>query len=179
MSAHDAVNDLVARLGGELGFDVARDVACARGMVDVVWMDARMPLAAVAAASIDLDAAPVLPVVAFVTRTACELGEESPESLRGRLEGTCANLRIIVLERDGRAGGLAPALQSIDQMRRQDDDLEVRSRIAAAFRGNPAERGRTIVMLQSEVVEWARHVREVKPRSYSAESLFHRIGVID
>ena len=39
--------------------------------------------------------------------------------------------------------------------------------------------GRTIVMLQSELVEWARRLREARPRSYSAETLFNRTGAID
>jgi hypothetical protein len=38
--------------------------------------------------------------------------------------------------------------------------------------------GRTIAMLQVEVVEWARKLREIHPRSYSAESLFNRTGRI-
>jgi len=74
---------------------------------------------------------------------------------------------------------LAPALQSVDQLRRQDDDSELRARIAPGLCADARAHGRTVVMLQSEVVEWARRVREVRPRSYSAESLFNRTGAID
>jgi hypothetical protein len=64
-------------------------------------------------------------------------------------------------------------------MHKQDDDFALRDRIADSLNTAPHTSGRTIIMLQSELSEWARHLREVKPRSYSAESLFKRTGVID
>jgi hypothetical protein len=174
-----ALNDLIARLGAELDFDVARHVEAARGAVDVVWFDSCLPLAAVGSESLDLREAPVLPVVAFVTRTAAALEASSHVEVTASLEHTCAPLRIIVIGRDSRSDALAPTLQSVDQLRRRDDEAALRSRIAASLRERVSVSGRTIVMLQGELVDWARRLREVKPRSYSAESLLSRTGPID
>jgi hypothetical protein len=173
-----ALNDLIARLGAELDFDVARHVEAARGIVDVIWFDSRLPLVAVGAESLDLREAPVLPLVAFATHTAA-LEECSLEDVAASLEHTCAPLRIVVIGRDSKSDALAPALQSIDQLRRRDEEAILRTRVAALLRERAAISGRTIVMLQCELVAWARRLREVRPRSYSAESLFNRTGAID
>lgn len=179
MTALPAVNDLLLRLGAELDFDVASDVASESGIVDVVWFDRSLPLAAIISEPFDLRDAPVLPIVAFIARTAAQL--ETPElaAIETTLEDTRAPLRILVVGRDSRPSALAPTLQSVDQLQRQDDDAVLRTRIAVSLRHETRAPGRTIVMLQSELVEWARKLREARPRSYSAETLFNRTGAID
>ena len=179
MTALPAVTDLLLRLGAELDFDAAKDVEGSDGRVDVVWFDRSLPLAAIPTQPLDVRDAPVLPVVAFVARTAGLLESADLAVLATQLEGICAPLRILVIARDSRHPALAPALQSIEQLRKQDDDAALRVRIAAAFRARTQVPGRTIVMLQPELIEWARRLREVRPRSYSAESLFNRTGAID
>lgn len=179
MTALPALNDMIARLGAELDFDVARDVVVAHGVVDVVWFDGCLPLAAVIAEPLDLREAPVLPVVAFVTRAASAFETSALAKITASLEDARAPLRIVVIGRDSRSDALAPALQSIDQLRKRDDEAALRTHIAASLREDAPTTGRTIVMLQGELVEWARRLREVRPRSYSAESLFNRTGAID
>lgn len=171
--------ELLVRLGSELDFDVARDVETGAGTVDVVWFDRSLPIAAVASESLDLREAPVLPVVAFVTGSAAAFEAADLTATIARLEATSAPLRILVIARDSRQSALAPALHSIEGLKKQDADVALRGRIAAALRADARAPGRTIAMLQSEVVEWARRVREIRPRSYSAESLFNRTGAID
>ena len=179
MTALPALIELLARLGAELDFDVARNVEGPDGPVDIVWLDRCLPLAAVAADPLDISEAPVLPVVAFAARTAAMLESENIAAITAAAEATAAPLRILVIARDSRVAALAPPLQSIEQMKRQDQDTSLRAHIAATLRERARPPGRTIVMLQSELVEWARHLREVRPRSYSAESLFNRTGAID
>jgi hypothetical protein len=179
MTALAPLLELLVRLGSELDFDVARDVATGSGRVDVVWFDRSLPIAAVAAESLDLAEAPVLPVVAFVAQIAAALESADLAATAARLDGTAAPLRILVIARDSRHSALAPALQSVEQMKKQDTDVALRERIAAMLRTNAPASGRTIAMLQNEVVEWARKLREIRPRSYSAESLFNRTGAID
>ena len=177
MTALAPVLELLVRLGSELDFDVARDVESARGTIDVVWFDRSLPIAAVAAESLDLRDAPVLPVVAFIAGTAAAFEAMDLAATTARLEDTSAPLRILVIARDSRQSALAPALQSIEGLKKQDADVALRGRLAAM--PGTGGRGRTIAMLQSEVVEWARRLREIRPRSYSAESLFNRTGAID
>jgi hypothetical protein len=179
MTALPALKDLIARLGDELDFDVARNVEVARGAVDIVWFDRSLPLAAVAVEPLDLRDAPVLPIVAFVALTATELEDPELAAVTARMEDTGAPLRILVIGRNARAGALAPAVQSLDQLRKRDEEAALRTHIATLLRADAQAPGRTIVMLQSELVEWARRLREVRPRSYSAESLFNRTGAID
>jgi hypothetical protein len=179
MTALPALIELLARLGAELDFDVAKHVEGPHGPVDVIWFDRSLPLAAIATETLDLREAPVLPVVAFATRTAAMLEAAEFATAVAGIDDTRAPLRILVIARDSRHGVLAPALQSVDQLRRQDDDSELRARIAPSLRADAQAHGRTIIMLQSEIVEWARRLREVRPRSYSAESLFNRTGAID
>ncbi len=121
-AALPALNELIARLGAELDFDVARNVEVARGAVDVVWFDRSLPLAAVAAEPLDLRDAPVLPVVAFVALTAPELEDSELAAVTARMEDTGAPLRILVIGRTSRPGALAPALQSVDQLRKREDE---------------------------------------------------------
>lgn len=179
MTALAPLLELLVRLGSELDFDVARDVESGKGAVDVVWFDRSLPIAAVASESLDLREAPVLPVVAFVTGSAAAFEAADLAATTARLEATSAPLRILVISRDSRQSALAPALHSIEGLKKQDADIAMRARIAAALRTDAYAPGRTIAMLQSEVVEWARRVREIRPRSYSAESLFNRTGAID
>jgi hypothetical protein len=179
MTALPALIELLARLGAELDFDVARHVEGPDGPVDVVWFDRSLPLAAVAAEPLDISEAPVLPVVAFAARTAALFETEDLDAIVAAIEGTAAPLRIVVIARESRLAALAPPLQSIEQMKKQDQDAALRAHICASLRERARTTGRTIVMLQSELVEWARHLREVRPRSYSAESLFNRTGAID
>lgn len=179
MTAQPALHDLLARLGAELDFDVARHVVVADGEVDAVWFCQRLPLAAVAAEPIDLATAPVLPLVAFVAMTATELEASEVHALTSRLEATGAPLRILVIGRNTKSGALAPAVQSIEQLQKREEEAALRTRVVATLRAGTPGAGRTIVMLQSELVEWARRLREVRPRSYSAESLFNRTGAID
>jgi hypothetical protein len=179
MTALPVLIDLIARLGRELDFDVARDVAGARGNLDVIWFDRSLPLAAIDAQPLDLGDAPVLPVVAFIARTAASLEAHDLACVTARLQATAAPLRVLVIGRDSRHAALAPTLQSVEQLRKQDDDADARARIAAWLRAEAHAPGRTIVMLQAELVEWARRLREVRPRSYSAETLFNRTGAID
>jgi len=180
MTAASTLMDLLVRLGTELDFDVARNAESLRGgAVDVVWLDRCLPLAAAGADALDLRHAPVVPVVAFDVRTAVALDEREVEASIVRLENTGAPLRVLAIARDSRHSALAPLLQSVEQMHRQDDDFALRDRIADSLNIGAHTSGRTIVMLQSELSEWARHVREVKPRSYSAESFYKRTGVID
>lgn len=179
MTAQPALHDLLARLGAELDFDVARHVAVAGGEVDAIWFCQRLPLAAVAADPLDLATAPVLPLVAFLAMTATELEDSGVDALTARLEATGAPLRILVIGRPAKSGSLAPAVQSIEQLQKREEEAALRARVAASLRTGTPLGGRTIVMLQSELVEWARHLREVRPRSYSAESLFNRTGAID
>jgi len=179
MTAVAPLLELLVRLGAELDFDVARDVESAGGPVDVVWFDRSLPIAAVAAESLDLRDAPVLPVVAFSAGTAATLEAADLGAMAARLEGTSARLRILVIARDSRQSALAPALQSVEGLRKQEADVALRARIADALRADARAPGRTIAMLQVEVVEWARRLREIRPRSYSAESLFNRTGAID
>lgn len=179
MTALPALIELLARLGAELDFDVAKAVEGPHGPVDVVWFDRSLPLAAVATGPLDLRDAPALPVVAFAARTAATLETSELAGVVAGIDDTRAPLRILVIARDSRHSALAPALQSVEQMHRQDDDFELRERIAPQLRTDASAHGRTIVMLQSEIIEWARRLREVRPRSYSAESLFNRTGAID
>ncbi|HJT97834.1 MAG TPA: hypothetical protein VJ696_05920 [Rhodanobacteraceae bacterium] len=179
MIALPALIELLARLGAELDFDVAKDVAGRRGRVDVVWFDRSLPIAAVASDPLDLSEAPVLPVVAFAARTSADFEGEGLDRVVGTIEDTGARLRIVVIGRDSRQASLAPLLQSVDQLYRDNDDAVLRERIAPLLGARLAMPGRTIVMLQSELVEWARRLREVRPRSYSAETLFNRTGAID
>jgi hypothetical protein len=179
MIASAPLLELLLRLGSELDFDVARDVESAGGILDVVWFDASLPIAAVAAESLDLRDAPVLPVVAFFTGTASTLEATELADTSAWLQNSGAPLRIIVIARDSRQAALAPALHSVEGLKKQDADIALRTRIAAALSADASGPGRTIAMLQSEVVEWARRVREIRPRSYSAESLFNRTGAID
>lgn len=178
MNASAPLLELLMRLGSELEFDVARDVTCRGGTVDVIWFDRKLPLAALCPESLDIRDAPVLPVVAFATGTAAALGTSDLAAMTASLEATAAPLRILVIARDGRQGTLAPTLQSIDTLKKQDADSALRTRLAAMLRERGDAPGRTIAMLQSEVVEWARKLREIHPRSYSAESLFNRTGRI-
>jgi hypothetical protein len=178
MTAQPALHDLLARLGAELDFDVARHVVVADGEVDAIWFDRSLPLAAVAGDPLDLAHAPVLPLVAFVALTAPELEASEVDALTARLEATGAPLCILVIGRGTRSGSLAPAVQSIEQLRKREEDAALRMRVGSLLR-KTTHAGRTIVMLQSEIVEWARRLREVRPRSYSAESLFNRTGAID
>jgi hypothetical protein len=178
MTASAQLLELLMRLGSELEFDVAREVACAGGTVDVVWFDRKLPFAAMASASLDLREAPVLPTVAFVTGTADAFEAADLAATTARIEATSAPLRILVIARDSRQANLAPALQSIDALKKQDADAALRTRLAKMLRERTQVHGRTIAMLQSELVEWARKLREIHPRSYSAESLFNRTGRI-
>ena len=178
MTACAQLLELLMRLGSELEFDVAREVACEGGTVDVVWFDRKLPFAAMASESIDIREAPVLPTVAFVTNTADAFEAADLAATTARIEATSAPLRILVIARDGKQATLAPALQSIDALRKQDTDAALRNRLAKLLRERTAVHGRTIAMLQSELVEWARKLREIHPRSYSAESLFNRTGRI-
>jgi hypothetical protein len=179
MTAQPALHDLLERLGAELDFDVARHVAVAGAEIDAIWFSRSLPLAAVATEPLDLADAPVLPLVAFVALCAPEVEMPEVEALAARLEATGALLRILVIGRNARSAALAPALQSVDQLRKRDEEAALRARIASSLRAHKGVPGRTIVMLQSELVEWARRLREVRPRSYSAESLFNRTGAID
>jgi hypothetical protein len=178
MSPLPAVIELLLRLGSELDFDAARNVECGGAVVDAVWFDRSLPIAAMAG-PLDLREAPALAVVAFLSRTAAMLGADEVREATALLERTAAPLRVLVIGRDSRPSALAPTLQSVEQLRRQDDDAQLRKRIAASLRESTGAAGRTIVMLQSELVEWASRLREVRPRSYSAESLFNRTGAID
>ena len=179
MTAQPALHDLLARLGAELDFDVARHVVVANGEVDAIWFDRSLPLAAVAEDPLDLAHAPVLPLVAFVALTAPELEVSEVDALTARLEATGAPLRILVIGRSTRSCALAPPVQSIEQLKKREEEAALRARVVATLRIGTQIGGRTIVMLQSELVEWARRLREVRPRSYSAESLFNRTGAID
>ena len=179
MTALPALIELLARLGAELDFDVARSVEGPDGPVDVVWFDRSLPLAAVASEPLDITDAPLLPVVAFVARTAAMLESENLGALTAAAEATAAPLRILIIARDSRLAALAPPVQSIEQMKKQDQDAALRGHFSAMLRERARQPGRTIVMLQSELIEWARRLREVRPRSYSAESLFNRTGAID
>jgi hypothetical protein len=178
MTASASLLELLMRLGSELEFDVAREVRCAGGAVDVVWFDPRLPFAAVTPESVDVRDVPVLPIVAFVTNTAEAFDAADLAALTACIEATSAPLRIFVIARDGRQATLAPTLQSIDTLKKQDADVVVRARLATMLRERTTAHGRTIAMLQSELVEWARKLREIHPRSYSAESLFNRTGRI-
>src|SRR5262249_10253484 len=119
----------------------------------------------------------------FVAGTAAMLESADLEATTARLEDTAAPLRILVIARDSRLSALAPAVQSVEQMKKQDGDVALRVRVAEMLRAGAhapgRSSGRTIAMLQSEVVEWGRKLREIRPRSYSAESLFNRTGAID
>ena len=179
MTAQPALHDLLARLGAELDFDVARHVAVAAGEVDAIWFNRCLPVSAVACEPLDLAHAPVLPLVAFVAMTAPELEASEVEKLTARLEATGAPLRILVIGRSTRGCSLAPAVQSIEQLQKREEEAALRTRVVATLGTGTHVAGRTIVMLQSELVEWARRLREVRPRSYSAESLFNRTGAID
>lgn len=179
MTAFAAVTELLARLGAELDFDVASDVAGPCGTIDVVWFDRRLPLSAVPAEPLDLRDAPVLPVVTFAVRSCAMLEMPEIASLLACLEGVGAPLRIIVIARDGRQAKLAPVLQSLEQLHRLDEDSDLQARLAPRLRERATAAGRTVALLQSEIVEWARRLREAHPRSYSAESLFHRTGAIE
>ena len=179
MTAQPALHDLLARLGAELDFDVARHVAVADGDIDAIWFDRSLPLAAVSGDPLDLAHAPVLPLVAFVAITAPELEASEIDAPTARLEATGAPLRILVIGRNTRSCSLAPPVQSIEQLQKREEEAELRTRVVATLRTGTHLAGRTIVMLQSELVEWARRLREVRPRSYSAESLFNRTGAID
>jgi hypothetical protein len=178
MTALVAVTELLARLGAELEFDVAKNVEGACGAIDIVWLDHRLPLAAAPSASLHIRDAPVLPVVAFAVRACAMLEPPDLVALLADLDNIGAPLRIIVIARAGRQSKLAPALQSLEQLHRLDEDGAVRARLAAELRERTAA-GRTIILLQSEIVEWAGRLREAHPRSYSAESLFGRTGAID
>jgi hypothetical protein len=179
MTAQPALHDLLARLGAELDFDVARQIVVADGEVDAIWFDRSLPLAAACSTPLDLAQAPVLPLVAFVAMTAPELEASEVDLLTARLEATGAPLRILVIGRNTRGCSLAPAVQSIEQLQKREEEAALRKRVVASMRIGAAIAGRTIVMLQSDLVEWARRLREVRPRSYSAESLFNRTGAID
>jgi len=178
MTASAQLLELLMRLGSELEFDVAREVACDGGTVDVVWFDRKLPFAAMALEAIDIREAPVLPIVAFVTNTADAFEAADLAATTARIEATSAPLRILVIARDGKQATLAPALQSIDALKKQDVDAALRNRLERLLRERTGVHGRTIAMLQSELVEWARKLREIHPRSYSAESLFNRTGRI-
>jgi hypothetical protein len=179
MIASAPLMELLLRLGSELDFDVARDVGSGGGTVDIVWFCSSLPIAAVAAEPLDLRDAPVLPIVAFIAGTTATFEATDLAGTIARLRNTGAPLRIIVIARDSRQAALAPALHSVEGLKKQDADVALRTRIAAALCADAHGAGRTIAMLQSEVVEWARRVREIRPRSYSAESLFNRTGAID
>lgn len=178
MTACVSLLELLMRLGSELEFDVAREVTCAGRIVDVVWFDPKLPLAAVSSDSVDIRDVPVRPIVAFVTNTADAFEASDLLATTACIEATSAPLRIFVIARDGRHATLAPTLQSIDSLKKQDADIALRTRLATMLRERAAVHGRTIAMLQSELVEWARRLREIHPRSYSAESLFNRTGRI-
>ncbi len=179
MTASTALIELLARLGAELEFDVARSVKASGGTIDVVWFDRNLPIAAVASDPLDLADAPVLPMIAFAAGTASDLEASDTATLVATLESSGAPLRIVVIARDSRQPVLAPALQSVDQLRKRDDDAALRDRIVDWLRTHSPRHGRTIVMRQLDLVEWARRLREVHPRSYSAESFFRRTGAID
>ena len=102
MTALPAVNDLLLRLGAELDFDVASDVASESGIVDVVWFDRSLPLAAIISEPLDLRDAPVLPIVAFIARTAAQFETSELAAIETTLEDTRAPLRILVVGRDSR-----------------------------------------------------------------------------
>jgi hypothetical protein len=179
MTALPALIDLLVRVGAELDFDVARNVEGTHGLVDVVWFDRSLPLAATDVDHVDLRQTPVLPVVAFIARTAAMFDvDDLTVHIRG-LEGTHAPLRLLVIGRDSVHCALAPVLQSVDQLRKQEGDALSYARIGAALRDDVRTAGRTMVMLQAQFVEWARRLRDVRPRSYSAESLFNRTGAIE
>ena len=178
MTACAPLLELLMRLGSELEFDVAREVACDGGTVDVVWFDRKLPFAALGSESADIREAPVLPVVAFVANTADAFEAADLAATAACIEATAAPLRILIIAREGKQATLAPALQSIDALKKQDNDAVLRGRLATMLRERPQAHGRTIAMLQSELVEWARKLREIHPRSYSAESLFNRTGRI-
>ena len=178
MTASAPLLELLMRLGSELEFDVAREVACAGGTIDVIWFDRKLPFAAVSPESLDIREAPVLPIVAFATDTAAAFEDADFAATTARIEATAAPLRVLVIARDGRPGALAPALQSVDTLKKQETDTALRERLGTMLRERAPASGRTIAMLQSEVVEWARKLREIHPRSYSAESLFNRTGRI-
>jgi hypothetical protein len=178
MTAVVAVTELLARLGAELDFDVARNVDAPGGAIDAVWLDRRLPLAAAPAERPHIRDAPVLPVVAFAVRASAMLEPPELVALLAALDSVGAPLRVVVIAREGLQAKLAPALQSLKQLHRLDEDAAVRTRLVPELRERTAS-GRTVVMLQSEIVEWAGRLREAHPRSYSAESLFDRTGAID
>lgn len=178
MTASTALIELLARLGDELDFDVARNVDNGASTIDVVWLDRSLPLAASPLDPIDLADAPVLPVVAFVARDTAAI-EDAIDALASNLEQSGAPLRIIVIARESQTAVLAPVLESVEQLRKVDAAGALRERIADVLRSRPPSAGRTIVMSQAQLVEWSRRLREARPRSYSAESLFNRTGAID
>jgi len=178
MTAIPTLLDLIVRLGAELDFDTARHVECgAPAPVAVVWFDRSLPLCALGEETVDLRTAPVLPVVAFDVGFASAFETSGWKDIMHRLERTGAPLRVVIIGRNNKQTALAPALQSIDQIRVQEDEAALRARLVDELQ--PSAQGRTIVLLQNELVDWAKHLRSAKPRSYSAESLFHRIGAID
>jgi hypothetical protein len=178
MTACAQLLELLMRLGSELEFDVAREVASAGGTVDIVWFDRKLPFAALAAESLDIREAPVLPIVAFVAKTADAFEAGDLAATTACIEATSAPLRVLIIARDGKQATLAPALHSIETLKKQDADAALRTRLTALLRERGQVHGRTVAMLQSELVEWARKLREIHPRSYSAESLFNRTGRI-
>ena len=180
MTATTALIELIVRLGTELDFDVALDVEGTREQsVPIVWLDRRLPLAAVAADPLDLRSSPVLPIAAFHIVFASTFDFAELDAIAARLESTGAPLRVVVIGRDARASSLAPMLQSVDSMRERDGEILLHTQLTDAFASRMSPHGRTIVMQQQELIDWARHLRDVKPRSYSAESLYRRTGVID
>ena len=180
MTAIPTLLDLIVRLGAELDFDAVREVECgAHAPIPVVWFDRSLPVAALGAERVDLRVAPALPIVAFDVGVAASLEGAGWKDVVQRLERTRAPLRVLVIGRSGKQASLAPLLQSIDQIEARDDEAELRTRLLAEIAEESIAHGRTIVLLQHELVDWARQLRSAKPRSYSAESLFHRIGAID
>jgi len=180
MTATSVLIDLVVRLGAELDFDVAKHVRGFRGeLLDVVWFNRRLPLGAVGTDPPDLRYAPVVPMVAFDIVLASDCSDDELPAIAGRLEESGAPLRVIVIGGAGKRATLSPVLKSVDAMQVEESEAALQSRIADLLIARPGTAGRTIVMLQQELIDWGRRLRDVKPRSYSAESMYRRTGVID
>jgi len=146
--------DILLKLGGKLGFEVATEVEASKGAwIDVVWFDSRFK-----SGSLDLSKPsktrryPVLPVVGFEIE-----GSVDSKQIKGsvtNLDVLSPIMGIIVLRRSN----LDIVRKKTEKYRHKSDDELWKLIVNKVYRWVYAEaqpKTRIVIMTENEVLKWA------------------------